>query len=367
MKLIYAILTADYELYFGKNFFSYEEVLFEPTRKIINVLENHNISLNIFPDICSVWRHKEYGLLDYVDKFESQLIEAVSRGHDVQLHLHPHWLKSLYNNDEWVHDLKTFKLQDLGFEGENALIKRGKEYLETLLKSHIPDYECIAFRAGGYCLQPEDKKLIQALLDAGIIIDSSIIPNLVSNTNVNETDFKGVPDLPNWFMSAQGGIKNPSPEGLFEIPIPSSTKILPKFKAMAKGIFSNNKQDSVINSPRGRVIQKQSINNSFISKNINRFNYLRKTIGSLECERMFPDRGMEYMLSIFRDWVERYAYLGDIFLSIIMHPKSIFQNNIDNLLKFIDTINVIYPDIRFITFSEVPDILSTRGRKNCAV
>jgi hypothetical protein len=360
--MIYILLSADYELFFGKNFLSDDKVLFEPTEMIMSALEKRSISLNIFPDICSVWRHKEYELLDYVDKFESQLIEAVSRGHDVQLHLHPHWLKSVYNNDEWTHDLKTFKLQDLGFEGENALIKRGKEYLETLLKNHIPDYKCIAFRAGGYCLQPEDKKLIQALLGAGIIIDSSIIPNLVSNTNVNDIDFKGIPDLPNWFMSTQGGVKNSAQDGLFEIPIPSSTKVLPKLKAMAKGIFSNNEQDSVINSPRGRVIQKQSVNNSFMAKNINRFNYLLKTIGSLECERMFPDRGMEYMLSIFRDWVKRYSYCGDVFLSIIMHPKSIFQNNIDNLIKFIDTINAMYPDIRFITFSEVPDILSTRGR-----
>jgi len=393
--MIYILFTADYELYFGKNFLSDDKVLFEPTEMIMSALEKRSIPLNIFPDICSVWRHKEYELLDYVDKFESQLIEAVRRGNDVQLHLHPHWLKSIYNGKEWTHDIGIFKLQDFGFDGEeakdyslfevdcenknckplnpplspfqkgdfspsydhsaNRLIKRGKEYLESLLTKYAPNYKCIAFRAGGYCLQPEDKKLIQALLDTGITIDSSIIPNLVSNTNVNEIDFKGIPDLPNWFISAQGGVKKPDQKGLFEIPIPSSTKILPKLKAMAKGIFS---KDSVVNSPRGIVIQKKSVDDSFISKNINRFNYLVKTIGSLECERMFPDRGMEYMFSILKDWIKCYAYSGDIFLSIIMHPKSIFQNHIDNLLKFIDRICLEYSDVQFITFLEVHKILS---------
>lgn len=359
--MIYVLLTADYELYLGKNFLSYEEILFEPTRKIINTLEKHNIPLNIFPDICSVWRHREYGLSDYVNKFEAQLIEAIQHGHDVQLHLHPHWLNSLYRESEWVHDLKIFKLQDYGFDGEsiekysaNTIIKRGKEYLESLLTKYVSDYQCIAFRAGGYCLQPDDKKLIKALLDAGITIDSTIIPNCVLKTNVNDIDFKDVPDLPNWFISDQGGVKKADQYGIFEIPIPSSTKILPKFKAIAKGILSNETQETVSNPPRGSVIQNSSMKgDSFINKNIKRFNYLTRTVGLLECERMFSERGMEYMLSILRDWIQKYSHFDDIWLSIIMHPKSIFQEHIDNLIKFTNKVLDIYSNVQFTTFREV--------------
>ena len=367
--MIYVLLTADYELYFGKNFLSYEEILFEPTRKIMNTLENHNIPLNIFPDICSVWRHKEYELLDYVNKFESLLAEAIERGHDIQLHLHPHWLKSIYNGNEWTHDPNTFKLQDYGFGeksiGEytaNTIIRKGKEYLETLLLKNVSDYQCIAFRAGGYCLQPDDKKLIKALLDAGITIDSTIIPNCVLKTNVNDIDFKDVPDLPNWFISDQGGVKKADQYGIFEIPIPSSTKILPKFKDIAKGILSNKAQEKLSNPPRGSAIQNSSMKgDSFINKNIKRFNYLTKTVGSLECERMLTERGMEYMLSILKDWIQNYSYSDDIWLSIIMHPKSIFQEHIDNLIKFTDKVLDIYSNVQFTTFREVHRTLLNKG------
>jgi len=358
--MINVILTADYELFLGKNLQSYDKVLFDPTLQIIDRLEKYNISLNIFPDICSVWRHRDYDIYDYVEKFESQLIEAIKRGHDVQLHLHPHWLKSTYDGKDWFHDQRFFKLQDYGFNDNSEInakkfLRDGKNYLESLLTKYSQEYKCIAFRAGGYCLQPDESLLIQALLDTGIKIDSSIIPNMVLKTNVNLINFRVVPDVPNWFINPKDGLKKQSEQGLFEIPIPSSTRLLPKLNAIMRKYI--DKEDKILNKPRGYVIQNSSqADKSFWGRNIKRMKYITQAIGSLECERMDSKRGLDYMLSIFNSWVKRYNSYDDIYLSIIMHPKSIFQNHLDNLMEFIDRISKT-SELGFITFTEAYEML----------
>ncbi len=356
--MIYIALTADYELFFGKNFLSYDEVLFEPTQKILERLSEYDIPLNLFADICSVWRHRDFDISVYADKFESQLIEAVKHGNDVQLHLHPHWLNSTYDGKDWVHDQKKFKLQDFGFDNDSEIsagkiIRKGKEYLERLLTKHYPEYKCIAFRAGGYCLQPNENELIKALLDEGIKIDSSIIPNLSIKSNVNEVNFGNVPDAPNWFMSFQNGINHESDDGIFEIPIPSSIKLAPKFRALIRKFIDKDPQENIVNKPRGVVIQRKvQSRESFVERNVKKIKYLIQAIGTLECERMIPKRGMDYMFSIYQDWIERYDCYDDIYLSIIMHPKSIFGEHIDNLIEFINKAKEL-SELRFVTFTDI--------------
>lgn len=60
---------------------------------------------------------------------------------------------------------------------------------------------------------------IPALRDAGVSIDSSIVPGMVTNTNVNRIDFSGVPRKGNYFISPEFGLDKTSPKGIFEIPL----------------------------------------------------------------------------------------------------------------------------------------------------
>ena len=172
--------TIDYEIFLGKNFLSADEVLFTPTDKLLKLWKDYNINGTFFPDICSVWQHKKYGINNYVKVFESQMKQAVIEGHDIQLHLHPEWLSSYFSNGYWHFKEKTSSLNDLEFNnniGDSApsLISRAKQYLEDLICSTQNEYKCFIFRAGGWLIQP-GINIIPSLLEYNINVDSSVIP-----------------------------------------------------------------------------------------------------------------------------------------------------------------------------------------------
>ena len=69
--------TIDYEIFLGKNLLSTDEILFKPTEKILKLWKDFNINGTFFPDVCSVWQHKKFGINNYVETFESQMKKAV--------------------------------------------------------------------------------------------------------------------------------------------------------------------------------------------------------------------------------------------------------------------------------------------------
>ncbi len=219
--------TIDYEIYLGRNNLHPEEVLFEPTRRLLNVWAEFDAKVTLFPDICSVWRHRELGIPDYADGFETQLREAAAAGHDVQLHLHPEWRSARLVDGAWRFEDGPRSLHDLGFSpadptGAPQLIREGIRYLEELLRGVDPAYRCVAFRAGGWIVQPE-RDLVGALLSAGIRVDASIIPGAMLERIDRTIDFRSVPDRTMWFINPEMGIgvDTGRPEDLLEISIAS--------------------------------------------------------------------------------------------------------------------------------------------------
>ncbi|MBN2144933.1 MAG: hypothetical protein JW774_09945 [Candidatus Aureabacteria bacterium] len=218
------ICTADYELFFSKNN-NPEEILIQPTDRLLKIFSKYQQPITLFADVCCILRLKELGD-DFAFKMEEQLISAVRCGHDVQLHVHPHWLFADFNNGEWSFDKKYYKIQNLGFDRSEtdirksgyALLKNAKKYLENLLTSVNPDYKCIAFRAGGWCIQPE-LEYTAALSELGITIDSSVIYGGKSMEEMNSHDFTDVPKG-NYFFKDNIHIKiNQSQGALYEVPV----------------------------------------------------------------------------------------------------------------------------------------------------
>jgi hypothetical protein len=202
--------TADYELYLGCNLLPPEQVLFQPTRGLLAVWEEYGVRGTLFPDVCSAWRHRELHLDDFAARFDQQLCDALVAGHDVQLHLHPEWLSATHTNGAWRFAPRTGSLHDLGFEpqdpaGAPALLRRGRAYLEDLLRPLRPEYRCRVFRAGGWILQPE-AQLARALLDAGLRADATVIPGVRLLRTDYRIDFRAVPDRTYWFVSPAAGI-----------------------------------------------------------------------------------------------------------------------------------------------------------------
>jgi hypothetical protein len=135
------------------------ETLVKPTEALLRATDELGTPFTIFIDLISVWRYAEFGPSDFVAAVNAQLVDAVQRGHDVQTHIHPHWLHATRDGARWRFDSKYFLLGNFRDEDEvhrltRDLLVRAKEYLEGLLRPVAPAYRTVAYRAGGYGIQP---------------------------------------------------------------------------------------------------------------------------------------------------------------------------------------------------------------------
>lgn len=350
------LITADYELFLGRNFGSHDDVLFEPTKRLITVCEDIGIPITFFADVCSVWAHRDHDQDEYAQQFEEQLRKAASTGHDVQLHLHPHWLHSQWTGSEWHPATDRMYLAELGFndtpDSAPAIIKRGVDYLTELLRPVMPDYRCLAFRAAGLALQPQERELIASLLEAGIEMDSSVAKNILLKLDTVNIDYRNVPTAANWYLSAVDGINSDASSGLFEIPIATfqsnlSTRLgflwrRARSLGMRRGAgISRSARQTRWSGLRTMI----AYNLRFVSTN---------PWFSLSCDT----KGMNCQMLVngLNNYVEQHRDSQNLFVSMITHPKLLFEPQLELLNEFVAEVCSKYGElIRFVTCREAAD------------
>jgi hypothetical protein len=145
------------------------------------------------------------------------LKDTVRRNFDVQLHLHPQWLNAKYTKERWQLSLNDWSVGRLAPSTLKAVLRRAKRYLDDLLRPVCPSYECLAFRAGSYCIEPS-KHVMKALLETGIICDSSISKGLRDPLFFDYRD--AFSHFMPWIASSEDvKYRSDRPSGLLEMPI----------------------------------------------------------------------------------------------------------------------------------------------------
>jgi len=223
------ILTIDYELHLGKESGSVIECMITPTKKLMSLCDNFNCKMTVFWDILHYYKLEQLEeenpqMLEDKLQIESQIKELVEKGHDIQLHIHPHWLDAVYENSKWVFTYNRFSLQKLfSCEDNNDInsihgcIKYSKELMEKVIKKYNPSYKVNVFRAGGYLIEPFNE-LSGALKENDILIDSSVCPNLSNDNNVFSYNFNNYPDLIKYnFKESPSKVNKEG--GFLEIPV----------------------------------------------------------------------------------------------------------------------------------------------------
>lgn len=222
--MVYLILSVDYEI-FGNGSGDVVACMINPTSEILNICERYGAKLTIFFEVCEYWAFKEAqkaGKLEHLDycpatEMEWQAIDAVQRGHDVQLHIHPQWLNWKCENGQWQVDLSLWRISALSSDDCINIFRRGKKTLETLLQPITSKYRCVVFRAGGWCIQPEEN-VLAAMVQAGFEADSTVAPEIQFNDGITAYDFRNSPTRPAWKISKS--ITREEPKGsLWEVPI----------------------------------------------------------------------------------------------------------------------------------------------------
>jgi hypothetical protein len=224
------ILTIDYEIFFGESSGTVQNCMIKPMAELMKVLEQVQGKMTVFWDILHYWK-----LLQLENEFpelkkdriliESQVREIIQRGHDVQLHLHPHWINSDWKGGTWEFDYSRYSLHQLSNE-ENpedintilGCVTIGKTLIETVAQSISPGYKVFAFRAGGWQISPF-QILRKALEVNGILIDSSVCPGLLCCSEYINYDFRNCPDKEYYYF--KDNINHISDSGFLELPITS--------------------------------------------------------------------------------------------------------------------------------------------------
>lgn len=356
LPVINLLVSADYELFLGRNFGDADEVLFNPTRQLLDTCQGLQVPVTFFADVCSVWAHRKFQLNEYAESFERQLVDAYSNNHDIQLHLHPHWMNSTYRQGQWQINTNKMYMSELGY-GEDpdaapALIERGIAYLNELLGQNSLDYKCVAFRAAGLALQPNERELIRALLNHGITLDSSIAKGLKFSSDTVEVDYSETPTKANWFLSAETGISSEATEGLFEIPIAT-------FRVgwgARMGFLVRRLRSAGMR--RGAGISRSTSQTrwsnlrTLISYNM-KFLYGNPWF-SLSCDTKGYSLGM--LLNGLDQFIRNHREDDTIYISMINHPKLMFNQQFELLRSFIVETRKRYGEsIQYITYQKAAE------------
>ena len=344
-------MTFDYELWLGRNFLPADKVLFEPTARILELCNEIELPVTFFPDVCSVWAHRKYELHEYADKFEAQLIEAFRGGHDVQLHLHPHWLNSTFKNGEWFISTEKMYLHELGYgdgpDSAGALISKGISYLNDLIRPLDDGYECRVFRAAGAALQPDERKLIKILLDCGIKMDVSVSKYLTLKLDTLTIDYTAVPAKSIWYMSPGGGIEQEAESGLLEVPIATFNY------GMGQRVGFLLRRLRSLKERRGTTISRAPRQSRLANARTMFLQNIRYVVGNPAYLFSCDTKGfnLEMLLGGFKNYLMKHAQEDTVYVTMINHPKLMFGHQIEMLRQFVNRTRQEY-DIHFTTCTQ---------------
>lgn len=288
--------SADYELFLGENFLSEEKVLLEPTQALLETCEQLGIPLCLFADVACLWRYRQKGEQAFPDAAEEQLRGALRRGHDVQAHAHPHWLQARREDGRWSAPLDSYLVGAL--EDARPLLASIRDHLNRLLRPVDPEYDCVAFRAGNYGIQPRVEHVFSALRETGYRLDSSVVPNLVMRNAVNRIDFRGYPE------------RDTTLHGLYEVPIATARfgpldAVRRRLRRPAKG------------RPRGRTIHSAAGQRPSLRSRLFRLDILELS------------RDPRRLVTITERYLRRVG--TDVVFSFSCHPKAVGRRELEAL------------------------------------
>ena len=177
MKLA-LILTNDWEL-FGDGSGDYFEVQQKPLLEFLDLADAYSAKITLMAEVMQQFAHKEHGFSEIAQAWEQAVLRTISAGSDVQLHIHPQWLDSIRTPESWVLNYDNWVLGKLEPEIIYKLLSDGKNYLENIIRSVKPDYNCNIFRAGAYCIEPS-KNVVEILTKLNFKVDTSVTKGMAT-------------------------------------------------------------------------------------------------------------------------------------------------------------------------------------------
>jgi hypothetical protein len=312
------VLSQDYELFFHKSG-SIENCLLRPTEALATFAREKGFCITFYVDagmLVSMRNHA--GQSRQVSAMRDQIcrnIEGlVADGHEIGLHVHPHWNSTRWSREGW--DFSNTRYSPQQFRtGEFAEICRS--YHQEL--SEVAGTSIATYRAGGFCVQPFNK-IGDALHPLGILTDSSVVPGMYLNDRDKSFDFRKVPDEPWWLFDSEP--TEPSDLGRF-LEIPITAMQLSPYYYWGRAI------------DRLRKRQPPSVYGDGLSKSIGLISAARRLLALERNVEMSTDGPKAQLLG-------QSPRVGSTHRlhHVMGHPKLLSTESLDYLGKFIDRHNI---------------------------
>jgi hypothetical protein len=188
---IYLAFVDDWELS-GNGSGDVRELQIDPMRELVKIYNAHGVHGSFNAELMQQLTFRKFEserpeLKLLADEWDASVQETFSQGHDIQLHIHPQWKDAEYAEGEWR---LTADWSILNYSPEEAyrMMAAGKEYLENLLRPVDPNYRCISFRSGSWCIAPSPH-MLNLLVRLGIIFDMSIVGGVRYETRNISLDY----------------------------------------------------------------------------------------------------------------------------------------------------------------------------------
>lgn len=202
-------LTLDYELFLRDPGSDISKSLLFPTEKLNSLLSRYGVPAIYFVDagyLTAIDQHKHVHSklrLDY-EQVRKQLDDIQQSGHELALHIHPHWEDSFFDGNRWQMDLRRFKLADFTPSEAEHIFRKYYSVLQSCSTKPI-----VSHRSGGWCLEPffQIKSVMQ---ECGIYIDSTVYENGHVKTDTHSYDFRRYPKKDFWRFSHDPSIEDPN-------------------------------------------------------------------------------------------------------------------------------------------------------------
>ncbi len=337
-------LTFDHELPLGGLKTSYQKALFEPTEKLLKLAADLEFPVTLFTDVLCGMRFREWDEDGFYKPYTEQLQKTISAKHDVQLHIHPHWLTTRFEGKTY-YPSNDFRLADFSSNPNytiESIIEKGVNFLNEIGRDVIDSYNCVAYRGGGYNLQPGLEIITDSLHRNGIRFDSSICKGYYFSSALSTIDYRNMPESPNWYIGPDVNIKKKSDAALLEIPIAGIYKSLfeipTRFKMKRYAGRAPENIGSQIHEGKNTQIRKRLIQ-LFSSRMLSFDNYTYSS---------------DYLMKILDYNIRKYQDYDNVMLCAIGHPKSMGDYSFRLLKEFVISVREKYKEqVQFYNYLQL--------------
>lgn len=207
----WVVLTVDYEI-FGNGAGDVRQHVTDPTERMARLCSRHQMPLTVFletEEYLAFDRHsaqlRQALGYDPAGLIRAQIQALARDGHDIQLHLHPQWHNARWEDGQWALREEKETVDSL-FDTQaevTAYIAERKRVIDEMLAEAGSGKTVQVYRAGAFSAQP-GAKLLKALADTGITIDSSVVKGLTRRSEHGGLDYREAPDAKGpWRVSTE--------------------------------------------------------------------------------------------------------------------------------------------------------------------